>query len=261
VQLAHLREAAGRQHEVLFIRPASLHGGLSYVIVSEEPTENSANLGRSDDLQIYDVVSGRLRKAFDFRPAPNRGERWRYRLDSVQDLENTGTQEVIGGLSLLIDSGGSRAFVPTIVSWDDATKRYVIEPLLPVSPLQQVLVHNFHRFVGVGGSAWWQVESQGVTVRNTHTGVAFHGYGGLDYIVRTVSSFRAPSGTGLIVVAVIGSLRRYEVTEALSGWVINPTLPKVTVGYCPAREPVLHLVYGDLRAEIAKAYGNSGEEC
>jgi hypothetical protein len=260
-QLAELRAAGARHHEVLFVRPASLHGGLSYVVVSEEPTENSANFGRSDDLQIYDVVRGRLRKAFDFRPAPDRGERWRYRLDGVQDLENTGVQEVIGGFSLLIDSGGTRAFVPAIVSWDDVSKRYVLEPLLPQPPTLQINLRHFQRFVGVGGSAWWQVESEGVTIRDPQTAVSIHGYGGLDFIVKTVDSFRAPSGTGVIVVALIGADKADHLIEALSGWVMNPTLPKVTVGYCPAIHPVLHLVYGDLRGEIAKAYGNSGQEC
>ncbi len=261
VQLAELREAAARHHEVLFIRPASLHGGLSYVVVREEPTENSANFGRSDGVQIYDVVSGRLRKTFDFRPAPNHGERWRYRLDGAQDLENIGAQDVIGGFSLLIDSGGTRAFVPTIISWDDTAKRYVLEPLLPQPPTVQINVPDFRRFLGVGGAAWWQVESEGVTIRDPRNGITIHGYGGLDFIVKTVNSFRAPSGTGLIVVALIGADKTDHLVEALSGWVMNPTLPKVTVGYCPALHPRLHLVYGDLRREIAAAYGNSGEEC
>jgi hypothetical protein len=262
IQLGELRELATQHHETLFIRPASLHDGLlSYVVVSEEPTESSANFERSDDIQIYDLVAGRLKRVFDFRPSPHGHEGWRYRLDSIQDLENTGAQEVIGGLSLLIDSGGSRAFVPIIISWDAANKQYVIEPLLPGSPLEQVEIRHFHRFVGVGGFAWWQVEAEGVTIRDPRTGTAFHGYGGVDYIIRTVSSFRAPSGTGLVAVAVLGAVRDDMPVEALTGWIMNPTLPKVTVANCPAQRQTLHLVYGDLRDEIARAYRNSGVQC
>ena len=261
VQLAELRETAVRQHEVLFVQPASLHGGLSYVVVSEQPIQESSFFGRSDDIRIYDVNHGRLKKVFDFRPSPDGREPWRYRLDGVQDLENTGTQEVIGGFWLLIDSGGTRAFVPTVVSWDDATKRYVIEPLLPESPLEQSGPEHVHEFLGVGGPAWWRLETEGVTIRDPRSGVAFHGYGGVEYIVRTVSSFRAPSGTGLIVVAVIDAIHADEPVEQLSGWVINPTLPKVTVSGCPALHPTLGFVYGDLRGEIAKRYGDSGQQC
>lgn len=260
VQLADLRNAAAKHGEVLFVRPASLHGGLSYVVVNEQLTENSANFGRSDGVRIYDLDHGHLRKVFDFRPALNGHEQWRYRLDAVKDLENTGTQDVIGGFSLLIDSSGTRAFVPTIISWDDVSSRYVLEPLLPQPPTLQT--EHLMRFVGVGGTAWWEVEREGVTLRDPRTGVAVHGYGGLDYVVETVDSFRAPSGTGLIVVALVGAEKTpVHVVESLSGWVMNPTLPHVTESYCPARHPALHLGYGDIRSQIVKAYGNSGQEC
>ncbi len=116
--------------------------------------------------------------------------------------------------------------------------------------------------MGVGSTAWWEVESEGVTLRDPQTGVTVHGYGGLDYVVKTVDSFRAPNGTGLIVVALIGAEKtRVHVVESLSGWVMDPTLPHVTEGYCPAQHSALHLVSGDIRSQIVKAYGNSGQEC
>jgi hypothetical protein len=261
VQLADMRATAIRHHEQIFVRPASLHGGLSYVIVREPLTEYSAALGPSGGVEIYDVDHGRLKPMFHFKPAPNGRERWRYRLDGAQDLEGTGKQEVIGGFSLLIDSGGTRAFIPTIITWDDATSRYVIEALLNQTPLEQVDRLRFHEFVGVGGAIWWAVESEGLTLRDFETGAKIHGYGGAGYIVNTVSSFRAPSTTGLVVVAVIGSIHDDTPVAEISGWILNPTLPKVTEANCPARHNMLRLVYGDVEARIARAYGNSGDEC
>jgi hypothetical protein len=133
---------------------------------------------------------------------------------------------------------------------------------MPASPLEQGAPEHTSTSSQVsGGPIWRRFETQGSTIRDPRTGVAFHGYGGAEYIVKTVSSFRAPSGTGPVVAAVIDAVRADKPVEQLSGWIINPTLPKVTVSECPALHPALHLVFGDLRGEIAKQYGDSGQQC
>jgi hypothetical protein len=261
VQLAELRESAARHHEQLFIRPGSLHGGLSYVVVSEEPgSEGPAEIeGQSDMVRIYDVEHGRLHKAFAFRPAHAGNEKWQYRLDTVQDLQNTGAEEVVGGFWLFIDSGGNRAFVPTIISWDSASRRYVIQPLLP-EPVAEEERH-FHPFRGVGGATWWRVESVGATLDDPRSHIQFHGYGGADYIVRTITSFLAPSTTGLIVVGAVGSREQDDFVVRLSGEVLKPTLPLVREQGCPALHPFIHAGLSSLQSEIARGFGKSAELC
>jgi hypothetical protein len=261
VQLADLRESAARHHEQLFIRPSSLHGGLSYVVVRENlVAERETDVeGQSDMVQIYDVEHGWLHKAFEFRPERDGDEKWQYRLDAVQDLQNTGAEEVVGGFWLFIDSAGSRAFVPTIISWDSASRRYAIEPLLP-NPVAERERH-FHPFRGVGGAIWWRFESVGETLDDPRSHIQFHGYGGADYVVRTITSFLAPSTTGLIVVGAVGSRERDDFLVHLSGEVLKPTLPLVREQGCPALHPFIHPGFGNLQSEILRGFAKSGELC
>lgn len=261
VQLAELRESAARHSEQLFIRPGSLHGGLSYVVVSEEQGSESPHAveAPSDTVRIYDVEHGRLREAFSFRPAPTSLESWRYRLDTVQDLQNTGAEEVVGGFWLFIDSAGNRAFVPTIISWDSAARHYVIEPLLP-KPVAEAERH-FRPFRGVGGSTWWRVEANGATLDDVRAHIQVHGYGGADYIIRTITSFLAPSTTAMIVVGAVGSREHDDFVVRLTGEVLKPTLPRVSEQECPALHPWIHAGLRSLQSEIARGFGRSGELC
>jgi hypothetical protein len=255
-QLAGLRDKAERHNESIVIRPGSLHGGVSYVVVTQKPF-NGLDPEQSDEIAIYDLVGGKLKQMFRFRPAPDAGKHWQYRLDGIQDLESTGVQEVIGGFSQLIDSGGTRAFLPTVISWDDSSRSYVIQPLLPQSPLEEIALHAPP--IGVGTEAWWRFEHEGVTLRDLRTGTAIHGYGGIDYVVTTASSFRSPSTTGLVIVGLIGSTGKRLGVEAVSAWILNPTLTHVTVGECPPQHSLVALTIGEIRQQLLKAFGTPGE--
>ncbi len=244
------------------LRAANLHGGVSYVVTSTKARQFGSS-GPSDELEIYDLVGDRLRPRFDFRPSATDGEAWGFRLDGVEDLQSSGEQDVVGGFFQLIDSGGTNAIVPVVVSWDDATQKYDLQPLLPVNPSSPwgPPVGSGSRWIGVGGALWWAFETTGVPLRDPQHGISIDGYGGADFLVEPVTSFRTPGTTAVVVLVVVVGGRDDQVITHLSGWILNPSLTPVTTAACPAKNPHVQLTGNDNAEAIRAAYGASWSEC
>ncbi len=81
---------------------------------------------RSDEVEIYDLENGRLKKRFDFEPA---GPRAIFRTRATKDVNGDGSQDVVAGISYACTHascprGGS--MLPVVINWDDAHHRYRI---------------------------------------------------------------------------------------------------------------------------------------
>jgi hypothetical protein len=84
---------------------------------------------RSDEVEIYDLENGWLKKRFDFEPV---GPRAIFRTRATKDVNGDGSQDVLAGISYACaraacPRGGS--MLPVVITWDDANRRYRISAL------------------------------------------------------------------------------------------------------------------------------------
>jgi hypothetical protein len=148
---AVVKEAVRDRRHVVTRRRLSLHGTgtTSHLLIFRDEdlrdrfrTDLQTPQALSDDVRIYDEVSGELRLRFRFQPQ-NPGEvlqapdgdmpSFVFRLGSIADLDENGKVEVFGSFERISLASGPFP-VPVIIAWDEGQQRYRLSALIPEPP-------------------------------------------------------------------------------------------------------------------------------
>jgi hypothetical protein len=87
---------------------------------------------RSDEIQVWDVRGGELRRALAFEPGLLGQERTLFQFRDVGDIDGDGAEELVGGFGTEAIRG--EVLVPFAVDWDSDARRYRLIVLTPQPP-------------------------------------------------------------------------------------------------------------------------------
>ncbi|MBO9532716.1 MAG: hypothetical protein J7513_07065 [Solirubrobacteraceae bacterium] len=108
----------------------------SYLVVLKPETPAPGtwwkNTPASDELRVYDVHRGRLQLRFRFRPKELYGTHLVFRVDSLDDLDGSGADELIGSYAPV--AMGAFDPIPVVLRFDDGASVYKLQPLVRQRP-------------------------------------------------------------------------------------------------------------------------------
>jgi len=166
-----LRERAQIENEgwqIITTQQLNLRGnGRPTTLLVLNPTIGSVcsgpNATRSQEIRLYDVDDGWLRKAFAFQPSQRGCAALTFSILSTSDIALHGHSEVLGAYSgepnISVAGVGVVPFgmtIPVFLSWDDASQRYTIAALIQQPPKIAVISYSNGQSLKGADRLWYE---------------------------------------------------------------------------------------------------------
>jgi hypothetical protein len=189
-QIDSLRSRLARAGvEVETFRQITLRPGITSVLLT-------TMRGRTDDVEIYDDIDGRLTRTFLFAPSvaakPARGvieptegvatpEPAPFSPEDVAGLDGDGPDRAVFG-SINAEVVGAARRIPVVITWSIAHRKYVMSPLL-LKPTVFARYSDQNRETSVVRELAFNTPRIPYVVADSHTHMAFTGYALTSYII------------------------------------------------------------------------------
>lgn len=196
----------------------------------------------SDQVRIYEVEAGKLRRAFLFQPDGTGCKAWSFQLAGTADLTGSGREAVFGEFdgSPLGEPGET---VPVVITWSERDRRYFASPLIIESPNAWLRAKHLE-----GQHEWFQKSSLKLfrTSIQLTADAQQGGYGatGLHFVFRGAEDsylygiYRLTSGVPPGEAGVRGPPNASaQILYQRAMWHLEPSREGVVAGWCQLPRP------------------------